>query len=344
MKQFLSFLLLLLLFSSCGKNRFEVSFTLGPDVNANYRLTFHAASSRQSMIVETVAAVAKGKARLTCPASRPTVVFIFQGNNTAPAALFWARRGDDIKITGSSPDPLTWKIGGNKINDALTEWRLASADDLRTADPARINAAVERLVRKEPDSDLAPLLLLTYYSRRDDENGFLTLWNLTDEDKRTEMSEAVGRADLLATSPAPAPDLRQLTLHTLAEGADTLYPTRAKATIFYFWSPGCDDRFAAVDTLKALSRAFPDSSRRLIADICLEPDSGAWVRSTLRDSIRGGISRGWLPAGLASEEAIAMAVPRPAFFIVADKSGRQTFRGHDAAKAAAAFRSLLKKP
>lgn len=337
-------ILLLCLLPGCVKNEFTVEFKFPQSYSAPVRLVYYAESSKNGALFERVATPVAGKATLECPTAGPAVVFLFSRSGLNPAAYFYAERGDRIKVEATTESPYEWKISGNEISEEWTSFRLANKDILRADNREKINAAVTAYVKKHPDSKLSPYLLLTQYDRYSDERGFARLWKSLD--KKADADEAmqiVGRADFLdASSPIADAPLENLRLASRDSLPILLQPRKAKASILYFWTGYEHVGNANTDTLRALAKAFPDSASRLIADIGMAPDSISWASSTRSDTLKG-VARGWTPLGLADRRLMKIGVLQPSFFIVADHAGKQLYRGEDPAKAAAAFRRLLKK-
>lgn len=333
--------ILLLSLSSCLSNEFEIKAELDGAASGSYRILWHASSDKQSFVAETVLSVVGGKGSMKCPTRYPSVVFIFQGSTSRPAALFWAERGDDISITGPDANPASWTIKGNKITESLTEWRLANKDALQLGESGRINDAVAKFVKTNKDSEVSTILLLCYFDRRKDETHFLSLWNsLSDDARNPAIITSVGRADLLdGTALKPAP-LSELIFHAPKGRKDTLRPKKARASILYFSSTD-GYKQEDFDTLRALTKQFNDSSKRIVANIFLDPDSLAWERDMMRDSIPG-LARLWQPTFISDSEAAKIGVYGPEFFIVSDGRGVQKYRGQSARDAAAQFRKLMK--
>lgn len=339
---------ILIFLTGCSANEWEVEFDLPASLTSNYRIVYYASSPKEGFMVETAAAVNAGKCQMKCPAKNPCVVFLFTPGAISPSAIFWAEKGDKIKISGNNPDPATWEIEGNKLTKQITHWRLENLDALRSVDPMQINTAVAKTVKANPDSRLSALLLLTYYFRLDDEKGFNTLWaSLGKDAHKDEIAAATGRIDIQLFDYSSAKErLSRLILPRLKEKADTLPGrkdtlqfSRSEGSILYFWIPLSNDRSEAIDTLKVLRRNYPDSKKRIIADICMEADSAVWANTARRDSAIN-VSRLWMPQGTAHPEALRLGVPRPGYFIVADKKGNQVYRGDDIKAAARAFRKI----
>ena len=209
------------------------------------------------------------------------------------------RKGDKIDVSGDSADPFTWNVGGNEINAKLSEWRKKNAKTLASADAAKINAAVDKYVVANPSSGVSALLLLTAYSRYEDNAGFRKLWRrLTGEARSPKWTQLVARADIPSGSAAEPALIKRLTLRTFDNGVDTIDTSKARASLFLFFNNGIDNRKAVFDSIRALAKAYPDSSRRIIVDACMDPDSLSW-RSPLRSDSMSKTVRAWIPAGMA---------------------------------------------
>lgn len=330
------------LLSSCGSPDFSISFQLPESVNANFRVIYHAASKSQSMNIELVAPVTKGRCELKCPSVKPTVGWICasSGESILP---FFAERGDDITVKSRDTDPLTWEVGGNSINKEWSEWRRRNIDALRKGTPEAVNTAVKTYVEKNPDETLSLLLLLTSYSREANPDGFRRLWNSLGDDARDQsLIDAVGRADLLTAASAQEPRLSPIPLIAQSGLPDTIIPSRSKATLIYLWHADSPRRREHIDTLRSLARQFTDSATRTIADICLDPDSLSWSMPLASDSLRHTL-RGWIPAGEADPALSSLQFGNIPVFIVASPDCRILYKGGDPARAAASFRSRMNK-
>ncbi|MCM1152238.1 MAG: hypothetical protein NC328_01090 [Muribaculum sp.] len=330
-----------MMLSSCGPNRFKVEFKLSADCNTSYRLLHHASSRSQSFMVETTVGVQAGKASKEMPTRYPTVVFVFRSSETRPLLCFYAEKGDQIVISGGL-DPLEWNISGNDINDGLTVWRHENTAALRSRDAAAINAAVAKYVKAHTDNPLSAFLLLTEFSRREDEQMFRTLWKSLKKDALPQkLLDALSRADMDGGLPEDGPMVKNITLH-VDSGRLTISPAAKRTSLLYFSGFEYDD-LRVVDSLRKMAEiaGYPgDSGKYIVANIFIEPDSMAWVRTLRHDTIRGGI-RGWVPLSFADENIKPLSIPRTKYFIVTDSKGRPSYRGFDVEKATAEFRKQV---
>lgn len=344
-KAFLWLVLMLpMLLAGCVKNEFNVEFKLDPKVNGNYRLVYYASDKRTGFMMDMVAMVDKGVCRTRCITRNPVIVYIYDVGHRLPAAAFYAERGDKIKIEGKDADPLNWNIDGNKINREWSKWRIANADVLRSGNYKDINAAVAKYVKANDDSKVSALLLLTLYDRRQDEAGFSKLWNmLSDGAKPESLVELVGRSDRLTPAAIAAPEaVATLQLHTMGDSLVELNPKRYKATLLCFNRSDDLGAYGSADSLRNLLKE-KESERGRIAVISFETDSIAWLTKARRDSL-DKVLNAWMPLAEAAEEARALGITRTPYFVVANKAGKQVYRGESVIDAVAAYRKLLKTP
>lgn len=333
------FISLLLVMTGCRKNEFTLDFLLPEDVTANYKVAYYASDSRGGMTVESVAAVVNGKAAITEKTIRPAVVFISWGGSHT--MVVYAEKGEKIKITGEGVNPCSWAADGNDINKEWSLWRVENGAELEKGDPQITNRLIADYVTQHPESPVSALMLLTGFYRKDDETLYRKLWlELKGEARDPHWAEMVGRADQPDHHVFTPGQLRSMTIRSLHNGVDTIRTDSAAASMLFFWYAGYPERKEHIDSIKALAEEFPDSAKRIIADICLEADSISW-RSAIRTDSLKDVVRGWAPAGLADSRIITLGVKRAPFYIVFAPDGNQRYRGNDTGKALSEFRLLM---
>lgn len=336
----LSFLLLcvMLAMTSCVKSRFNVEFSIKPTTPANCRLVYYASSKKQALMIETNVILKEGKGSTVCTTRYPTVVFVFS-SGSRPRAAFWAERGDKIKISGQGDDPAGWTYEGNEISKQWSRWRQDNLQTLRSANPEAINSCVAAYVAGNTDKRLSALLLLVDYDRSANPTQWQKLWNSLSEDARSsEVTEAVGNADFAGGLPQNNADARltEMVIRTYPYGCDTIKPEQHAKTFLFLWTPGDGLRSKAIDSIRNLRKAFPDSSSYLIADICMDPDSLLWTAPLVSDSLYG-VVRGWMPRGLADPDMIRLGPGATPWFIIG-KRGKIIYSGKNLDAAASTFR------
>lgn len=342
---------MILMFAGCVKNEFKIDFEFPKDHIGNYVATYYAWDKKKGMWIEQTASVQEGVASLGFITRLPTLVYISDASSPSNSIVVYANRGDKLKITGEGKDMWTWSVKGNKLSERWSEWRNGAASV--KSDRKALEKSISDYVEKNPSDELSALLMITEWDRRENPEGFLKLWNAIDKDVRTQdLNEMAGSSDLFGVqftvkadgslSLSNDPKLKSVVFRSLDNGVDTLRFNKVNASILYFFTENNSDRKEALDTLKSLSKAYPDSLKRIICDISVDTDSMAWRGSIRRDSLKGAV-RAWLPYGLSDENMVKLGVYRIPWIIVKDKSGAVKYAGTDLKEAASEFRKEMGK-
>lgn len=287
--------MLMVLLSACASKKIKLEFSLTQSASTTYTVAYYASDSRQGFFMETAISLIDGKAVQELPMVNPALLLVSSGDNRIAV---YARRGDKIEISGDNPSPYTWSVGGNDINEQWSEWRRANSRILTDRDYKAINRAVATFVKGNTDNPLSTLMLLIDFNRREDEALFKQLWSsLGDKALEQKWIDLVGRNDMLTNSPqfGNRSAVRLIPLKSLARGADTI--KIGKTPVFlYFWRTDDRDYSEMLDSMKAMRKRNPDSTKFIIADVCFDPDSMSWSSQAARDSLRRTI-RAWNPRG-----------------------------------------------
>ena len=339
-----------LMLGSCVKNEFKVDFEFPKDHIGNYLLSYYAWDSHKGRWIERTTSIQEGVASVDGVTRLPTLVYVSDASQSGNSMIIYVERGDKIKISGDGRDMASWSVTGNKLSERWSDWRKDAYTQKK--DTVAFHKSIGQYVKKNPKDELSAILLLTEWNRRKDPEGFVTLWNSIDKGSRgQQLVEMCGVSDLLGTEfittaegtleYAKDPGVKTLILRSRDNGVDTLKFTRP--SLLYFFTENNTARRETIDSVKMLVKAYPDSSKRVMADIYVDSDSTTWVNAIRRDSVKGMV-RAWMPRGVVSEEMVRMGVTRLPWYIVKDKGAKEVYAGDDLAKATAAFRKLMGKP
>lgn len=332
------FLIVLLLLMSCGKNEFTLRFDVDASVTDNYDVTYYATDVKGGITVQAVASVREGKCLLTGITKRPTLAFLNSRMADYPLVIY-AQRGDKVDIGGEGNNPLQWVVKGNKINEKLSEWRSENIGKLQSHDPDSVNFAIKKFVEENPEEPSSTILLLCYYDRGLDEQGYVELMtSLKGDAKKDEWLKIVARADQMVYHHSYPAKLESLVMRSVKEGADTLKINNADPVFLIFWQSSDNDRKNTVDSLKWLEKSYPDSTL-LIADVCLDADSLGWRNAMRKDSLEL-IKRLWAPTVFTDPAVTKFKVKALPYYIVFDKEGNQVYRGKNLPDAMKTYREL----
>ena len=342
--------LMALVLGGCVKNEFNVEFEFPKDHLGNYLMTYYAWDKRGGRWIEHTASIQEGAADAKGVTRLPTLVYISDASSPSNSIAVYVERGDVIKVSGEGKDMATWTVTGNKLSERWSEWRKSAYPGKN--DSKAFSKKIEDYVRKNPKDELSAILLLTEWNRREDPEGFVKLWNTVDKGARgNQLVEMCGATDLLGVEFITAADgnleyakdskMKELVVRSRDNGTDTLKFNRP--AFLYFFSENNNERHVVRDSLKVLQKAYPDSSKRVMADIYMDSDSSTWSTAIKRDSLKG-VVRAWQPRGVAEDDMVRIGVTRLPWFIVKDKTGKETYAGPDLKEAVAAFRKVAGKP
>ncbi len=341
--------LLALMLGGCVKNEFEVDFEFPKDHIGNYLMAYYAWDSRGGRWIEHTASIQEGVAGARCITRLPTLVYVSDASQPGNNIIIYAERGDKIKVTGDGRDMASWSVKGNKLSERWSQWRNTSY--AKKNDTKAFEKSIEEYVKKNPKDKLSAILLLTEWNRQENPEGFVKLWNMIDKETRNpQLMEMCGVNDLLGVFFTTNADgnleyakntkVKKLVLRSRDNGTDTL--NFNKPSLMYFYTENNSARRETADSLKAITKAYPDSSKRILADIYMESDSMTWINAIRRDSLKG-VVRAWQPRGISEGDMVKMGITRLPWFIVKDKGAKETYAGDDLKEAISAFRKAAGK-
>lgn len=334
--------------SSCVSDDFSIKMQFPADYVGNYLVAYYSWHSGSGAWMEQTASVQGGMAEVQCASHNPTLVYVSDASSPSRCMVIYAERGDKITITGENSDMRTWKVAGNKIAAEMAAWEAEGAPG---ETPAKRNARIAAFVKKNPGSKVSAILLLTAFDRRENPDEFVKLWNTVHKDVRTnELIEMCACPDLPGILLSPDADgnlkaaaekrLAVITIRTEGNGVDTLALAK-KASFIYFYRDNDDARKQTVDSLKALVKAYPDSSKRIICDVATDIDSVTWM-SAIRYDTLSKVVRGWAPHGLADENLVKAGVSCLPWYRVASSAGKVEYSGADLDSALTVFKRRMK--
>ena len=328
----------LLSLMACGKNDFTMVFDLSEKVTENYNVTYYATDVKGGKTVQAVASVREGKCELQGFTKRKTIVYITGRRDVYPLVAV-ADRGEKIEFTGDTVQPLSWRVSGNPINQALSEWRIENLKTLNTNNPDSINMKVRDFVENHPGEPVSVILMLAYYDRKINEREYADLmYSLKGEAKNEEWLRIMGRADQLTHGYSYPARFQSIVMRSNKEWADTLQADNKYPVILFFWQTGLSERKEIMDSIKSIRKEFKDTVR-IIADLCLDIDSIGWRNAIRRDSL-DDIKRFWVPMGLTDPTIRKFKVAAVPYYIVFDKEGYQSYSGKDLGEALKDYRRL----
>lgn len=307
--------------TSCSKaDHFTVGGVMEGAGVQTVTLTYYA----EGGIKQTVGQAVNGKFVLQGKSTVPTLCLVALSDGT-PVATLIASNGDKIEIHTSLENPAALKVKGSGQSSKIADWLNENAEILSRGDAAAINASIAEFIGHHRSDMASTALLVTQF--------------------RTEGYESMADSllSLISTSARPAPVVQNfsavlssqlnrsagsailpMTLYIRSDSTYFLSPAQHRVTLLAFTEPSTGGRDTVTTALRDLRGRYNDRTCGIV-EISTAIDSAEWKQATARDSATW--KQAWAPGTVASATIGKLSVPRIPYFIVADSTGTQLYRG-----------------
>ncbi len=251
-----------------------------------------------------------------------TVVELFTAQHTLIARMI-VKNGQTINCKLDLENPYTLELKGNKPVEQWSEWIRQNAGVIEIGNPGLVNKLVADFVVNHRDDILSSALMLTTYYAPDNESQADSLFALIAPAARPDKLVDDYRLLLSYNNSAHLnAKIRPFSLYSYGDSTEHYAPGKASYTLFYF----ANQEHRRDTIVKAIDAIYDNYSRRRlkVLDISCAVDTTAWRRER-PDSLRW--TRVWTPGGVASAAFDHLNIPRLPYYILADSTGQQVYRG-----------------
>ena len=322
----LAALLWMCLMAACGDDEhFKVTGTIEGAPTFNMRFHYFGDDALHTGIT----ASREGKFTFAGSSRQPVMVEIFDNDYHLMGRLY-ARNGDEIKCVLNRQNPYKSTFEGNDVNKRWTKFINANAEVLlRPGDDA--NALIAKYVSDNPDDIVSAMLISGSYDAARDVAGADSLIRMLGPDAHPlnliESFEYM--LNRVATKEASKPVLPM----TFADSDDSLRsynPRHSRLSLIVISDNESGRADSIVPQLRRLRRTYNDKQLAIV-DFSVDRDTTVWKQSIRNDSSRW--LQGWGAGSLASPAISRLGVRSLPFFVVADSTGKQLYRGLSIAQA-----------
>lgn len=328
--------LLLVVFASCGNNEeFLINCKIRGLGSKGVEMTY-TTRGVQRVGFHPV----DGKVALRGVSDKPVLVEVSTIDNRLLFTCV-AQNGDNLDVELDLDKPTSLKISGNDASEEYSRFIVDNDSLFQSDDVAGINRLIAAEVRRHPDRISSAMLLATRFQARDYELEADSLINTLKPDARP--SGVMGAfASLVGeqVSSSVGSPVRAMTINCG-------YQNKQDTTMRY-WASNQSYSMLVVTgyhrgdsigkTLRELCDSLPD--RRFKAfEIAVTGDSAMWKIAVRNDSTKW--VKAWVPGGTASNEVRSLTVSSIPYFVVADSTGRQIYRGRSLSAANDTVRNRL---
>lgn len=301
--------------AACGGGAFTIEGHLSDAGTQNLRAVY---LSGDTVISQWVPAV-DGKFSVDGKADGLMVVYLYNSQMKLVAHVA-VDNGDKVTLEGSIADNYNIAIEGTDINKEWNAFVRAHAADFKASRNSATDKAIADYIAKNPKNVVSTLLLTCDYS---DLSGTAAQQLLKKIDKSAKperlmslYSQFFNGGDLAA---------KKINALKLRNDQDSIVLVRTydhSASVIYFWRGDDNNRRGDVSALKELHKK---GSRLQVLDVCLDTDTLSWRRTVTADSTKWQHYRAI--GGPVDKTIVDLNVKGSPFFIVADSTGTQIYRG-----------------
>lgn len=306
---------------SCGDSgSFSVEGHLSDGRSMNIRYIYY--DLQGNVLRSGVTASREGKFFFTGTTKQPAVVELTD-NDYRILGYIYARNGDKIKVTLTPGNPFAIKAEGNEMAE---RWSRFLSEKSENSVQER-DDAIKTFITTHPDDELSALLLLyNYAGGKDSKEVSVLLDALSTESLTPSVKMSVGalseHRDSVASS-RPVVNIPYISL------GDSIVMFRTSGHDFNLLA--LNDRLPGryseelKDSLEMASKKVK-GERLQIIELYLGADDRLWNSAVRSDTVEW--LRGYMAGALSAPGIESLMVEGLPYFILADKEGRQLYRGN----------------
>lgn len=327
-------LVISLILSSCGDDsQFRITGSIDGLGTRHVYIMYVADGSVNRFMTTAI----DGKFVIDGVSSDYTVVEIFSSTKELVGRVL-AKNGQTIECSFNPDDYYAMKIKGNKPTEQWGRFLNENSKVLSTGTPAEVNALVKKYVVDNRDNIVSSLLMMTQYDAIDNESQADSLFSLIEPKARPEkLVDDYRRLLIQVNNSALNVKVRPFSLYSYGDSMERYSPSRSSCSLLYF-STVQSGRDTIISTLRKAFDGYPRRRFKLV-DVSFTPDTLSWKNVARMDSV--GWPQVWAVGGVANSVFDELNIPRLPYFIVADSTGKQLYRGASVSRAVSAVNKRL---
>lgn len=321
---------------SCGDGvTFAVEGSVEELGTQNMRVVYYANGMVNMQVVE----VKDGKFEFKGKTDVPTMLEFYTANKSLLGRAY-VMAGDGIKCRLFKNSPYKAEVKGNDVSQRWSGFLKENLTTIARGNSDDINQVVAKYVNANKNDVLSTILLLTEYDSSQNGVEATKLLSAIAPEARPQYLIESYEALLERSNGVKAREKLSITSYfSSADSLKTFVPRESSYSVLAFSNETSRKDDLLADSMRVLRKDFP-KKRLQIVDISFDPDTLEWKRSIKPDSATW--AQGWV-AGAASARSIErLGVTRLPFYIVADSTGTQLYRGSSLIDATAIVRKQLK--
>lgn len=333
---FIFSLALVLLLSSCGNSSsFNVEGEIDGGGNQNMRVVYIDNGATNLLTIKVV----DGKFEFKAEANAPTMLEFYTANKTLLGRAY-VEPGDNLECVLYKNSPYKAKIKGNEVSERWSTFLNSNIQTIAGGNIEKINALVSKYINENKTDIVSTLLLLTEYINPENESkSTLLLSSIAPEARPTSLIESF-EAMLDRVNNIKANERISMTsYYSSKDSLSTFVPHNSSYAVITFSNKDTRNDGVIADSMRVLRKKYHKKRLQLI-DISFDTDTTAWKKSIENDSATW--QQGWVVGAASASSIERLGISRLPFYIVADSTGKQIYRGNSIIDASNEVNKVLK--
>ena len=333
---FILSLVALFLLSSCSE---PTTFTVNGEIDGGgtqkMRAIYYADGAANLLGID----VSNGKFKVEGNLTEPSMIEFFSANKKL-LGRGYVEPGDELKCKFYKDSPYKAEITGNEVSERWSKFLRDNANTFASNNPEKINNLVKKYINNNKSDILSTLLLLTEFSTPDNEMEAAKLLSLIDPEARPQ--SLIDSYEALLdryTNVKASENLAMISYYSSTDSLKTIVPHSTSYSVVAFSNNETRNNGEIADTMRSLRDKY--HPRRLqVVDISRDTDTLVWKKSIKGDSATW--QQGWVIGAVSAHSIDRLGITRLPFYIVADSTGKQLYRGNSISKATDEVNQVLK--
>ena len=333
---FIFSLALMLLLSSCGNSSsFNIEGEIDGGGNQNMRVVYIDNGATNLLSIKVV----DGKFEFKATASAPTMLEFYTANKTLLGRAY-VEPGDNLECVFYKNSPYKAKIKGNEVSERWSTFLNNNIQTIAGGDIEKINALVSKYINENKTDIVSTLLLLTEYINPENESkSTLLLSSIAPEARPSSLIESfetmLERVNNIKANERISMTSYYCSNDTLA----TFVPHNSSYAVITFSNKDTRNDGEIADSMRMFRKKYHKKRLQLI-DISFDTDTASWKKSIENDSATW--QQGWVVGAASASSIERLGISRLPFFIMADSTGKQIYRGNSIEKISQEIKKCIK--
>ncbi len=313
--------IMMLVLNSCSDpTTFTVKGNIEGEGTQNMRAVYYDDGGINLLIVP----VDNGKFEFEANLNAPTLIEFFSANKILMGRAY-VEPGDDIKCNLYNNAPYKAQIKGNDVSERWSKFLNDNIEITASENSDKINSLIVDYINKNNADVLSTILLITeYHTPENNEEASKLLLAIAPEARPHDLIESYEALLDRSFNIKASEKLTMISHYSSTDSLKTFVPNESSYTIITFSNKDTRNDGELADSLRMLRKSY-HGKRLQVIDMSLDEDTTIWKKSVKNDSATW--RQGWIVGTVSSPSIERLGVSRLPFYIVADSTGKQIYRG-----------------